>query len=91
MLSIDDACSIVSSVVAGVARLGVFLQHIKACLRCVLNCERAVFTNIRMNTFTIMFIRQKYICLVHVQNMNELMNDHSLNAFRHNTGSVSIC
>ena len=67
------------SVVPGVARLGVFTLHIKACLRCVLarfspgrlygnlalswtklNCERAPFTNARMNMFTIMFIRQRY-------------------------------
>ena len=30
-----------------------------------LNCEKVPFTNTRMNTFTIMFLRQKYVRSVH--------------------------
>ena len=52
--------------------------------------ERALFTNSRMNAFTINFhqMETQYVQFTFTQNMNEFMNDRSLNAFRHNTGEV---
>ena len=91
------------SVVAGVARLGFFPLHIKACLQCVLtafspgrlygnlalswtklNCERLLFTKARMNAHQ---AEIQYAQFTFAQNMNEFMNNHSLNAFSHNTAS----
>ena len=48
-----------------------------------LNCERASFTNARMNAFTVT-CRNTYVQFTFAQNMNKFMNDRSLNAFRHN-------
>lgn len=47
-----------------------------------LGCERAPSTNARMKAFITTFIKPTF---TFAQNMNELLNDHSLNAFTHNT------
>lgn len=88
---LDDAFG-GATLLAGVARLGFFPLHIKACLRWILvgfspeiwrridqlNWEHVTFTDARMNKFTVTFIRREF----------SWFGSRS-SAFRHNTTLVS--